>query len=224
MNSSGLGMVYPRQNGQTMAASGPSPRRKTIVFAYLLARKVCTRRVQAPLVVFAQSHAVVKAGNLVAVAVEHQRLVRFEEFREAPLASLAPAWVIHVRIHVGVEAIFPGRVKVPGGWRLVLLKFNFYYRLDALEPIFPRYDQAHWSAILIGQCFAIHADAQKGQRVHGFIQAQSLDVGKLDSGFSAERHLRRIVIAFEGDETRFWRGLHQFGEHSERKTHPRHYD
>src|ERR1035437_5118836 len=60
------------------------------------------------LVIFLEVHSGIQAGNLVAVAVEHQGRPP-AEFAQTPLTRLAPAWMVHLRIHVGVEPVL-GRI------------------------------------------------------------------------------------------------------------------
>ena len=59
----------------------------------------------------AQVHAFIKAGNLLAIAVEHQ--CRYfgckEPSADGPFASLTPAGMINLGIHVRIETIFIGR-------------------------------------------------------------------------------------------------------------------
>src|SRR6266436_4793946 len=129
MNSSGLGMVWPRTNGQMMAASGPRHKRNRralvhLLTSHLLERRVCTQRF--PLVILAQIHTGVQAGDLIGVAVEHQSFMSFEEFGEAALASLAPAGMIDFGIHVGIEAVLLRGIEIPRSGRLVFDKTNFH--------------------------------------------------------------------------------------------------
>ena len=70
-------------------------------------------------------------------------------------------------------------------------------RLDAFETVFPGQDHAHRRAILIGQRFAVHAEAEQGQGMHGFVQAESFNVGEFYSGMRPGSICSRIVIAFE---------------------------
>src|SRR6186997_816833 len=65
-------------------------------------------------VIRSQVHAGVQAGDLVAVAVEHQRLP-LAKFAQPALGLLRPTRVIDVRIHVGVEPILAGVGLVPTG-------------------------------------------------------------------------------------------------------------
>src|SRR5688500_12028472 len=58
--------------------------------------------------VLAQVHACVQTGNFFGVAVEGQRRPP-PKLADAPLAALAPARMIHFRVHVGVEAVLVRR-------------------------------------------------------------------------------------------------------------------
>src|SRR5580700_11099691 len=104
-----------------------------------------------------QIHAVVEAGNLVSVTVEHQRRLALAEDRRADAAFglLAPTGMVDVRIHIGIEPIFPGRHIIPRSGRLVRREMYLYDRLRGLETILPGNDDAHRSAILVGQYFPI---------------------------------------------------------------------
>src|ERR1700719_5236723 len=65
-------------------------------------------KLKVTLVILPKVHAVVQSCNLVAVTVEHQRLDPFAKKRsvQASLRGLAPARMIHLRIDVGIEAVF----------------------------------------------------------------------------------------------------------------------
>src|SRR3974390_2805044 len=99
--------------------SGTMQTRKTTTLVHLLVRSL--RKEKLASMVFLQVHAGVEAGNLVFITIEHERFAH-EDFAKAAFAGLAPARMIHVGIHVGVKAIFRGRVKAPGSGRLVLHK------------------------------------------------------------------------------------------------------
>src|SRR5882672_3765009 len=110
------------------------------------------------LVILLQVHAVIEAGDLLAITIKHERGA-LEDFAEAAFLRLSPARVVDAGIHVGVKTVFIGSHAVPGGWRQLLLKLDLDERFDALETVFPRENHANRRAILIRQCFAIHADA-----------------------------------------------------------------
>src|ERR1017187_2336418 len=76
------------------------------------------------LVVLLEIHPVVQAGHLVAVAVEHEGRP-FAEFAQPPLTRLAPPWMGHLRIYVGVEPVL-GRIRqIPRGGRLAAYQADF---------------------------------------------------------------------------------------------------
>src|SRR5438445_11900920 len=72
-------------------------------------RESCWReglaRSDSRLVVLAQVHAGVEAGDLIAVAVKQQSLVRLEKFREAAFASMTRTRMIDFLVHVGGKAV-----------------------------------------------------------------------------------------------------------------------
>src|SRR5256884_5288995 len=157
----------------------------------------------------------VQARDLIAIPVEHERGA-FEDFAEAAFPGLAPARMIHVGIHVRIKTVLVWCREVPGGRRHFGLKLDLDQRLDALETVFPRNHHAHRRAILIGQGFSVHPNAEKRQRVHRLVQAQAFDIRKLDSCPLALGHLAGIVIAVECDERRFLSWFHQVDEIAER--------
>src|SRR5262245_34970775 len=65
----------------------------------------------------------VEARDLVAVAVEHERRPAPGEqatLADAPLRRLAPARMVHLRVHVGIEAVLAGVGGLPGdGWLIL---------------------------------------------------------------------------------------------------------
>src|SRR5436190_10377753 len=63
-------------------------------------------------VVLLQIQSGVKARDLIAVAVEHQRLPA-EELADAPLGRLSPPRMIDVRVHVGIEPVLLWRRFLP---------------------------------------------------------------------------------------------------------------
>ncbi len=164
--------------------------------------------------VAAEVHAGVEGGDLIAIAIEHEGGA-LEEFAEAALAFLAPAGMIDIGIDVGIEAVLMGIGEIPGGVGLVFDEFDFDDGFDALEAIFPGEDHTNGSAILIGESGAKHADGKEGERVHGFVEAEALDVGQLDAGHGPLGHLAGVVITFEGDEFGFRGGFGELGDDAE---------
>src|SRR5262249_13740667 len=66
-----------------------------------------------------QVHTSVHAGHLIAVAVEELCLRVLEERRQTTLRCLAPAGMIDLRIHIGVEAVLSWGRLLPGVQRLL---------------------------------------------------------------------------------------------------------
>src|SRR6185436_18875480 len=112
-------------------------------------------------------HSGIERRNLVAVAVEHQRLAP-EELAEAALAALRPARMIDLRIDVRVEAVLRGLLLLPRVERLVFNERHPHDRLDALEAVLPRKHEADRRAILVWQHFAVEAEPEQRQRMHHF--------------------------------------------------------
>src|SRR3989442_8099633 len=167
-NSTGFAPSLPPSARQIRAASGTRHTAKTKTLVHLLVRSFRTRRFRlrsrmtpqggvssdmtprgAGSIVFTEVHSVVEARDLVAIAVKHQR-VPLEKFAQAAFFLLAPARMVHAGIHVGIETVFMRIRKIPRRGRLILDEFDFHQRLDAFESVFPRYDHAHRSAVLVG--------------------------------------------------------------------------
>src|ERR1051326_3645216 len=64
-------------------------------------------------------HAFVKMRDLIAVAVEQQRLPPFAEFADANFGGLTPTRMRHVRVYVGIKTVLAWTLNVPGGRRLI---------------------------------------------------------------------------------------------------------
>src|SRR5262245_43223109 len=103
--------------------------------------------------VLLQIHARVERSDLV-VTIEHQRRTP-EKLAQAALFGLAPTWMIHVGVHVGVKSVFVRVGQIPSGVRLFFHQLDFHERLDAFESILPWQHHAYRSAILIGERFPI---------------------------------------------------------------------
>src|SRR5208283_4017123 len=86
-----------------------------------------------------QVHAGIQRRHLVAVAVVHQRGT-LEELSDAPLFGLAPAGMVHVGVHIGIEAVLVGRRLRPGRGRLFFHQPNLHDSLDSLEAVLPGND------------------------------------------------------------------------------------
>src|ERR1041385_3275696 len=105
-------------------------------------------------VIFLQVHAGVKACYLVAITIEHERWA-FAEFANAAFGGLAPARMVFLRVHVGIKTVFVRGHLVPGGGWHEVNKADLHDRLDALESIFPRHDEAQRRTVNVGQNFVI---------------------------------------------------------------------
>src|SRR6266542_222379 len=178
------------------------------------------------LVIFLEVHSLVQTCHLLTVAVEHERLSA-KKFADAPFAGLAPARMIDFRIDIRVKAVFLGLHHVPRRGRLLLDEAQFDNRLDALKAVLPRHDQAHRGAVLRRQNFAIQADREKRQRMHGFVHAQSLDVRPLERAAKNTRLLTRHTLGvMERDELNEFSvvgRLHLIDQGTERKPYPRYH-
>src|SRR5688572_31153246 len=78
------------------------------------------RRATAASEVAPEIHAGVEALNLVGISVEHFSAPVGDEARQPLLARLAPAWMVHGRVHVGVEPVLVARHGLPRVERLLL--------------------------------------------------------------------------------------------------------
>src|SRR5215510_3170544 len=121
----------------------------------------------------------VEACHLLAVTIEHQRWPPLHEqsaFANAAFGGLAPTRVVDGGIDVGIKAVLARILHVPGAGWLLLGEADSNDRLDALEAILPRHDQPDRRAILVGQRFPVEADGENGERMHGLVEAQAVDV------------------------------------------------
>src|SRR3954468_2596420 len=137
-----------------------------------------------------------------------------EELWQTPFSRLTPTRMVDRGINVRIETVFLSGGAVPSGRRHVFYKLYFDERLYAFEAVLPRDYHPHRSAILVGQCFAVHSDAQQRQRIHRFIEPQTLDVREVKVGVFRQGHLLRVVVALEGDEARLWARLNDVCEHT----------
>src|SRR3989344_2866802 len=107
---------------------------------------------------FLQVHASVKRRHLLGIAVERQCLALGRKQRilaDAPLGRLAPAWMVHGRIDVGIKPVFAWARFHPCADRLLLDEADAYDGLDALEAVLPRHHQSDRRAILVWQHLAV---------------------------------------------------------------------
>src|SRR5207249_6402729 len=110
-----------------------------------------------PSVELPEVHAGIERRDLVRVAVERERRPT-AELTDPPLGGLAPPWMIHLGIDVGVEPVLAGRRLVPGGLRLLAHEPDAHDRLRALEAVLPRNDDADRRPILVRQDAPVHAE------------------------------------------------------------------
>src|SRR5215469_13995011 len=115
----------PVNASQISMPSGIRQTRNTTPFVHLLIRMEFMISLFS-LEILSQVHAVVEAGDLFAIAVEHLCRRILEETGQTDFLRLAPARMVHFRIHIGVETVFMRVGNVPGGWRLVLDEFDPY--------------------------------------------------------------------------------------------------
>src|ERR1019366_7827816 len=102
---------------QTSKPSGPRQARNTATLVHLLVRMEFMVWIRPEIrisEILLQVHTVVEAGHLIAVAIEHLGRRILKEPGQADLFGLAPAGMIHLRIHIGIEAVFMGIRDVPG--------------------------------------------------------------------------------------------------------------
>src|SRR5215467_14203963 len=107
MFSTGLAPRPLRKPRQTSLPMGIRQRRKTTTLVHLLvSRARISKKLKS--IVFLQVHAVIQAGDLIAITVEHQCIAP-KELSEAALLGLAPARMVHMGIHIRIEAVLVRR-------------------------------------------------------------------------------------------------------------------
>src|SRR5262249_59502457 len=113
-------------------------------------------------------------------AVE-RRSPPLQELADPPLGGVAPPRVIDRRIHVRVKAVLVWRLTLPRVDRLFCDELDLHDRLYVFEAVFPWHGQPDRRAVLGRQYLAVEADNEQRQRMHGFVHAQTLDVGPVES-------------------------------------------
>ena len=176
-----------------------------------------------PSVELFQVHTIVERCDFISVTVEHKSFVH-ENFTEAALGSLAPARVIDVRIHVGVETVFVWSLAIPRGGRFRRLQTDFHDGLDAFVAVLPGNDHAHRGAVLIGKSFAVHTDAKQREGMQGFVETKAFDVGIVEAGVVRVWHLLGVVKSLESHVFGFGQRLDEFENGAERIANPRNDD
>src|ERR1700676_2674625 len=155
-----------------------------------------------PSEIFLQIHAGVQTGDLVSVSVKHEGRT-LEEFAQPALFRLTPAGMVHVRIHVGIETVFPRCGDIPGVQRLLFSETYAHDSLRTLESVFPRHDETDRRSILFGKILAIHAKTKQRKRMHGFVHAQPLNIRPFEYLPLLAWHLGQIQNRGELHKLRF---------------------
>ena len=111
------------------------------------------------------------------------------QLSDPPLRSLAPARMIHGRVHVSMEAVFPRHRRAPRRRRLLIREADSDDRLDALEAVLPGYDQPERRAVLVWQHAPVEPDGEDRERVQRFVEPQRFDVWPLQPAPTLAGHL-----------------------------------
>src|SRR4029077_12865299 len=99
-------------------------------------------------------HAVVKAGDIVAVTIEKKRRSPLPS-PDNLLARLAPARMRHLRIDIGPEAILCRLQRFPHAPRTLISEAEGHNRLDGLEAVFPGQRETQRRTMLPGEWMPI---------------------------------------------------------------------
>src|SRR5438105_7014010 len=157
---SGFALRLPVNAAHTSHANGTkaAPKTRTLRMRIVIADRgmrtadrgtSATRNPQSAMsVVLSKVHAGIQARDLIAVAVEHERLAH-QELADAALGRLAPARMIDRRIHARVEAVLVRRLVLPRVQRLLLDELHLHDRFDVLEAVLPRHREAERGAVLV---------------------------------------------------------------------------
>src|SRR5213592_61419 len=173
--------------------------------------------------IFPQVQAGVQMRDLFFVTVEHERglFARKEAGPDDSLASLAPAWMIDVRVHIGVEAVLVRCKLIPKGLWLLGHEVDLRQRFGALESVLPRNNEADRCAVLITKRFAVKTDRDKRQLVHRLRQSEALRVRP----WKVVRALRRTIPGIKKRSKlyifRFGFWLHKIEKFRQRNAVPR---
>ena len=124
-------------------------------------------------------------------------------------------------IDVRVEAVGLGPSRCSRKSGLLLDELDLDDRLDALEAVLPRHDEADRRAVLVHQRLAIETDGEDGQRMHRLVHAQSLDIGPPKGLVSLARHFPRAEKRGERDVGRLALRLGALKHAAERDADPR---
>ena len=154
----------------------------------------------------------IEVRDVFAIAIEHQRFLFAGKNTAAdtPFSRLAPSWVIHGRIHVGVKTVLPSSGHVPAGLRPRRHEFDLHDTLNALKAVFPGHDQTNRRAVLIRDRLTVNAHCQNRQGISGFGDRQAFTVGLVQGAAPQAGHLFAVIQGFEGDILGFGRWLKMF--------------
>src|SRR5210317_504278 len=204
----------------TTSANGNRQAAKTSGFQI---SRICLSVSKRRLEVTPEVQAFVEIRDLFAVPVEHQSGLFAGEYAgtDPPFPCLAPAWVVDLGVHVGVETVLVRLRHVPAGFRASFAKANLYNALDALEAVFPRHNQPDRCAILVGQYFAVQSYGKNGQWVGCFLDCQPFAIRPLENTSANARHALGIVERFKGKVLCFGCGLQVPDDIGERDPDPR---
>src|SRR5918993_1880041 len=118
----------------------------------------------------------VEPGHELAVAVVEERgdaVVAAQRL----LGRLAPAWMRHLRVHVGPEAVLARLQLLPERDRPLVAELDRDDRLHVLEAVLPRRHQAQRRAVLLVDRLAVEPGGDEGEVVHRLVHRQALGVG-----------------------------------------------
>ena len=83
--------------------------------------------------------------------------------------SLRPAWVRHIGVDIGVEAVFVGGNIFPERLWLRIYQLDLDDCLDTFKTVLPRHHQSEGGAVLWRQRVPVQAGDEQCQVVHGFV-------------------------------------------------------
>src|SRR5215831_4761735 len=112
------------------------------------------------------------------VAVKHEcRLFAGKEASaDHAFALLAPARMIDIWIHIGVEPVLVRRELVPERPWLLGHELDLRQRLHALKSILPRNDEPNRCTVLIAQRLAVKTNRDESQFVARFLHREAFGI------------------------------------------------
>src|SRR5262245_28033458 len=181
----------------TNTASGIRLAPKTLGLRSHDRHNVC-RIPRSTLEILFQVHPGIEVSHLVGIAIKQQGWT-LREFSNTAFTRLAPPWVWHIWIHIGIEAILLQSRGHPRGHRLFLNKADFDNGFDALKAVFPWHDQPQWRPVLVRQHLAIQSHSENRKWMHGLIHPQAFDIGPGKHCTALAWQLFRVIEGCEGD-------------------------